>query len=252
MRTIKALLILVFLSGCITIYNPATGKNEHYIISEESEIKWGNAVASQFLETNKISEDKRLISYVDKVGQKVAGNSHRSNLDYHFYVIDEDVMNAFAVFGGHIFVYKGLLDKVNEDELAFVLSHEVAHICARHGLKRLQASLGFTILAGILLRSPDLASTQRIAGELFNIVSLGYSRKDELQSDSLGLEYLVKSGYDTSAAVSLFEKLEQESKDAGYVPFYLRSHPYPQQRIKSIEEEIEKINSPEGADSVQE
>ncbi|MFH1504277.1 MAG: M48 family metalloprotease [Candidatus Omnitrophota bacterium] len=241
MKITKFLLVLVFLTGCITVYNPATDRKEHYFFSEETEVSWGKAVADRFVQTNEMSKGQQAISYLERVGAKVAQQSHRNNLQYHFYLIDKNEINAFAVFGGHIFVYQGLLDKVSEDELAFVLGHELGHICARHSLKRLQASLGFAILTGILLRSPDLASAQSLSSEVFNMVSLGYSRKDELQADSLGLQYTIKAGYDSAAVISLFEMLQKESKGAASIPFYLRSHPYPEQRIENIKKEIEKI-----------
>ena len=151
-------------------------------------------------------------------------------------------MNALAIPGGHIFVYKGLLDKVNEPELAFVLAHEIGHICARHSLKKLGASLGFSILATTLLRSPDQVQAKQMVNQLYGLVAMGYSRSDELQADNLAFDYTLDAGYNPQAAISLFEKLNEASKGMISPPFYLSSHPHSDQRIKNIEGKLKELD----------
>ena len=235
----------MFIVGCVAVYNPATGKKEYYLFDEDAEIKWGQAMAQQFIMENKMVTDPRTISYVQNIGEKIGKNSHRSDLTYHFYIIDKNEINAFAIPGGHVFVYKGLLDKVNRDELAFVLGHEIGHINARHGLKKLGASLGFSILSGILLNDPDQQSVRQLTDQLYNLVSLGYSRSDEYQADSLGLEYVIKSGYNSSCAITLLEKFidEEKKKGTSYVPVYLRTHPGAGQRIQNIEHKLLELKT---------
>ena len=241
----RIFVVLVLLVGCVSVYNPVTGKNEWYIFDEKGEISWGDAMARQFIRENRISTDSGQTALIKSLGEKVAGISHRNNLKYHFYLIDGPEVNALAMPGGHIFVYKGLADKVNQEELAFVLAHEVGHVSARHSLKKLGASLGFSVLAATLLRSPSQAEAKQMADRVYGLIALGYSRKDELQADDLAFQYTKSSGYNPKAALTLFEKLKAQN-NRGRVPFYLSSHPDPDERIKNIEEKI-KISEKGGS-----
>ncbi len=234
----RILIVLVLLSGCVSVYNPVTGRNEWYIFDEKGEVSWGNAMAEQFIRENKIIANSDQLTLIKSTGEALAKASHRSNLQYHFYLIDEPEVNALSMPGGHIFVYKGLADKVNRDELAFVLAHEIGHVSARHSLKKLGATLGFSVLTATLLRSPDQVQAKQMADQLYGLVALGYSRKDELQADDLAFQYTKSSGYNPKAALTLFEKLKTEHKGRGKIPFYLSSHPDPDARIKNIEEKI--------------
>ncbi len=242
-KLIASFILLVFLSGCVAIYNPATGRKEWYLFDEQGEISWGNAMANEFIKQNKIVQDPEKITYLKTIGEKVARVSHRNNLKYHFYIIDEDQMNAMAIPGGHIFIYKGLLNRVSQQELAFVLAHEIGHISARHSLKKLGASLGFNILAATLLRRPEQATAKQMVNQLYDLVAMGYSRSDELQADSLGFDYVLAAGYNPKAAISLFEKFIQESKKSPRVPIYLKSHPHAEERIKNIESKLAELKS---------
>ncbi|MFA5338506.1 MAG: M48 family metallopeptidase [Candidatus Omnitrophota bacterium] len=232
------LLFILLLTGCVTIYNPATEKHETYFIDEKTEIAIGKNMTKEILQENKIVENINLSGYVNGIGRKVADKSDRNNLPYYFYVLDDKKINAFAVPGGYIFINKGLLDKLNEDELAFVIGHEIGHIAARHSIKKLQVALGFNILTSIALDNPDYTSTQQAMGVAFNVVSSGYSRQDELLADSLGLKYLTKSGYSPYASINALKKLEgEEESNLGLV--FLRTHPLTQERIKQLRKKIE-------------
>ena len=234
----SVLLPVLFLTGCVTIYNPATQKHESYFIDEKTEIAIGKNVTNDILRENKTIKDANLSEYVNNIGKKVAAKSDRNNLPYYFYILDDKKLNALAVPGGYIFINKGLLDKLNEDELAFVLGHEIGHIAARHSIKKLQVALGFNILTSIALDNPDYASTQQAMGIAFNVVSSGYSRQDELLADSLGLKYLTKSGYSPYASINALKKLEgEEESNLGLV--FLRTHPLTRERIKQLQNKIE-------------
>lgn len=238
------LLLPVLLTGCTTIYNPATQKHESYFINDRQEVAMGVNMAEQFKKQHKMLDDPQRLAYVQAIGEKIAAQCHREYLAYHFYIIDEETINAFAVPGGHVFVYKGLLDKTDEDELAFVLGHEIAHITARHGVKRLQASLGFTFLSVPLLFLGDEQAgkaTHDLANRLFTIVSQGYSRSDEFQADALGMAYTLKAGFDPEASLSLFKMFKEQAQKVNEIPFYLRSHPTPDQRIENAKKEIDRL-----------
>jgi predicted Zn-dependent protease len=237
------LLIALLLTGCVTVYNQATERHESYLIDEKTEISIGKNLANDILRENKTVNNINLSQYVTGVGNKIAKESDRSNLVYHFYVLDDKKLNALAVPGGYIFINKGLIEKLNEDELAFVLGHEIGHIAARHSIKKLQVALGFNILTSIALDNPDYASTQTAVNLAFDIVSSGYSRQDELLADSLGLKYLIRCGYTPYAAISALGKLEkEEGTNLGLV--FLRSHPLTKERIKQLKAKIEKPKIP--------
>ena len=234
------LVIIFFLCGCVAIYNPATQQKEYYFIDEESEVNIGKNMAERITKENKIIDDQKTASYVNKIGERIVKASDRPDLEYKFYAIDEDEMNAFALPGGHVFINKGLIEKASEDELAFVMGHEIGHISARHSVKRLQNTLGISILLGIALRNPNHETVRGAINVVYNVVALGYSRRDELLADSLGLKYMYNSGYDPKAAVSLLGKLEREDKGNNQLVF-LRSHPQAETRRKNLEVKIKAL-----------
>ncbi|MBU1112250.1 MAG: M48 family metalloprotease [Candidatus Omnitrophica bacterium] len=239
---VGVIVFLVLLSGCVSVYNPVSGKKEWYIFDEKGEVSWGDAMARQFIDENKINSDPEKNTVIAAIGNKVAAVSHRNNLTYHFYIIDAPEVNALAIPGGHIFVYRGLLDKVSQQELAFVLAHEIGHVSARHSLKQLGASLSVSVLAATLLRTPEQTQAKQMVDQLYGLISLGYSRKDELEADSLAFQYVNSAGYQPRAALTLFKKLEAENNNRGQVPFYLSSHPDPEARIKNIEDKLRVLN----------
>jgi predicted Zn-dependent protease len=232
--------LLIFIIGCVTIYNPATQKQESYFISEEQEIAIGKNITNSIIEQKKLIVDKNLVNFVRNIGDKVAAASDRKELSYNFYILDEKEMNAFAIPGGYIFVNKGLVDKLNEDELAFVLAHEIGHVAARHSLKRLQAALGVNILMSIALGSSSQAAARQGAGIIYSVVENGYSRQDELLADYLGAKYIKRAGYDPHGAIAALKKLQNEIKDNASFSF-LSSHPATKERIKQLEKKIGEL-----------
>ncbi len=239
MRQIALFPLMVFLYGCVTIYNPATQRREFYFIDENTEILLGKNLAFQILSSKRSVKDKNLNRYLQKIGERITKVCDRNSLQYHFYILDEEEINAFALPGGYVFINRGLIDEVGRDELAFCIGHEVAHICARHGLKRLQASLGVQLILSLALRTPEYIDIKKGLKVIYNIVSLGYSRQDEFLADSLGVKYAYKAGFNPQGAITLLEKLE---KKGGIHPFvFLSSHPPPQARIERIKEEIKRL-----------
>ncbi len=232
---------ILSICGCITIYNPATCRNEFYFIDENTEIAIGRNLANQILREEKIVRDKKVISYVEEIGKKVARVSHRSNLNYHFYVVDDEEINAFALPGGYVFVNKGLIDKTNRDELAFCIGHEIGHICARHSLKKLQASLGFSLVLSLALGKPEYVDIRKALDIVYKLISLGYSRQDELLADRLGILYAYRAGFNPYAALTLFEKLKKEGETNTFV--FLSSHPPVSVRIDNAKKVIKKLQN---------
>lgn len=220
----------------MTMYNPATQRQETYFIGEQSEISLGNRISSTIIKENKMIENTELNLLVENIGKKIVAVSDRKNLKYHFYVVDDSSLNAFAVPGGHIFVNKGLIENTNKDELSFVIAHEIGHIAARHSIKKMQAAMGVNILLSIALKDVSSGLVNSAVDIVYNVVSSGFSRSDEFLADSLAVKYTKKAGVNPYAGVSLMEKMKKQATGHPFV--YLSSHPDADQRIKNIENKI--------------
>ncbi|OPX29464.1 MAG: hypothetical protein B1H08_03735 [Candidatus Omnitrophica bacterium 4484_171] len=233
--------MLVSIWGCATVYNPATERNEFYFINDRQEAAIGKSIANDIIKKNKLVKSRKELSYVRSIGKKIAQVCDRNYLSYHFYILDDSGMNAFSLPGGFVFLNRGIVEKTTEDELAFVIGHEIGHVCARHSVKRLQASLGAALVMGLVSKGIENDLLNRAVDIVYNVVSLGYSRKDELLADSLAVKYTYKAGYDPRAGISLMGKLEKDDKNQ-YTMIFLRSHPPVKDRINSIKEKIKELN----------
>lgn len=227
------LLLSIFLLGCATVYNPVTRREERTLYSVEQEIALGKQVAEQIEKEIEAYGD----STVSRVGQAVASNSDRPDIPYSFKVIKSDEINAFALPGGFIYIYKGLLDIVDEPELAAILGHEIGHVAARHGIKRIQSVFGYQLAATLALAvlgdKSEAGEIQQIADSIFTLIVLGYSRKDEFQADRLGTIYTYRSGYDPHAITRVLEKLGEHGRAVQIT--LLSTHPPVEDRIREAE-----------------
>ncbi|MDD4879002.1 MAG: M48 family metalloprotease, partial [Candidatus Omnitrophica bacterium] len=128
------IILSVFLSGCATIINPATGRKEYIMIGTAEEKAIGGQVSAE-IETNyKLSHDEAMIERVNRIGLSIAKVSDRQDLTYYFKVLENKEVNARSTPGGYVYVDSGLIEKANDDGLAGVLAHEVGHIAARHSV----------------------------------------------------------------------------------------------------------------------
>ncbi|NOX96664.1 MAG: M48 family metalloprotease [Nitrospirae bacterium] len=232
-------IFLLFLTGCATTYNPATGKEETSMYSREKEIAIGQAMAKKLEKKYKISKEKA--QYVEWIGRRVAFASDRIALPYSFKILDRKDLNALALPGGPVYVTKALVDKVNEDELAVVLGHEIAHITARHGVKRLQAYKLYTLLTVALMAKKGTREAAKFTAQAINILSLAYSQEDELLADRLGTGYAYKAGFDPRAALTLLKKLQEEEKKRGSRRGWLSTHPLSSERIAALKEYLKTL-----------
>jgi len=232
-----------FLSGCATHeYNTATGKEDIIFVDTQKEVNIGKSIAES-IEKNKeikLDPDPLMTERVNEVGQKIASVSDRKEVEYVFRVVDKDDVNAFALPGGYVFVFKGLVDKVsNDDELAAVIAHEIAHVVARHSIKRLQGSVGYDILRILMaITGAGRGDSGRIDAAFGQLI-MSYSREDEALADKLAIKYLKGAGYDPWAVVSLLKKLQDADKIAPIRPYTsYRSHPYVADRIRMVKQEL--------------
>jgi len=243
------LFILPVLSGCVTMYNPATGREEFYLISEQEEIRLGQQVALQTERRYRVVTDHHLNQRLQSVAQRIVNNSDRRNISYRFRIIEiPDQINAFAAPGGIIYVTRDLMELTNDDELACVLGHEVGHVAARHAVKKIQVSMGITIIESLIFpkekMDEDLKRTKNITNTMINLVAAGYSREDESLSDRLGVKYAYRANFNPEGMITFLNKLKEKSKNQPpNLAIFFHSHPPYDQRIESVRQEISRLKS---------
>ncbi len=226
------------MAGCAT--NPATGKRELRLFSDKDEVALGGKTRDQVIKQYGRRADPALEAYVAGIGGRLAAVCDRRELNYEFYVLDTDMVNAFAAPGGYIFVTKGILKAMaDEAELAGVLGHELGHVTARHSMKALEKQYGYQALINIASAASgrDLSGLQQYTDYLANMLLMGYGRDNEFQADALGARYARAAGYDPRGTVDFFLKLEkmEGGKKANDLEKLFQSHPPTKDRIKKLE-----------------
>jgi len=239
-----SLFLILGLSACAT--NPATKSSDFVMMSEAQELALGQQAAAEVSKSLSLMDEKDpLVRYVDRVGQKLAAASDRPELFYHFHVVDDATINAFALPGGYIYIHRGLLNHMNsEAELAAVLGHEIGHVTARHAVKQYSKAQAYQLgamITSIFLPVPQEASM--LSDMLAMAVIRGYGRDAELQSDELSIRYLTRAGYNPNATIGILKTLKRledidarEKTDAGdQVEKYhgaFSTHPETEKRIR--------------------
>ena len=243
------------LGACST--NPATGKSEFVLMSEEEEIQIGAQTHPQILRQYEVYNDPELQRYVEEIGTRLADISERPNLEYTFTVLDSEEVNAFAVPGGYVYVTRGLLSYLNsEAELAAVIGHEIGHITARHAVRqhRSSALLGtLGAVAGAAVGTAGSTLANFAGGALLS----GYGRDMELEADALGARYLVSAGYDSEAMIDVvrilknqelfeIERAKEEGREPRVYHGIFASHPDNDKRLRNVVKEADKLRTPDG------
>jgi len=203
----------------------------------ESEVKMGRMLAAQVDKEAKFVDDPIITEYVNRVGQNIVLHSD-AKVPFTIKVIDSDEVNAFALPGGFFYVNKGLiLAADNEAELAGVMAHEIAHVCARHAMEneRKMQLMDYGMLAGILLGGPIVSNVLYNGSGFFEgMAFLKFSRGAEEEADKLGVQYMWAAGYDPGAMATMFEKLEAKNKKKpGTIAKLFADHPAPADRRAS-------------------
>lgn len=242
--------VILFLSGCATTYNPATGRKELIFISSETETAIGKNVQEELLKKQRLSNNFILQERIKRVGKRLVNVSERKDVEYNFYLLEDKELNAMALPGGFIYVNEGLAKILSDDELAYVIGHEVGHVAGRHIVKKLQANMTYQLIltialagSGNSLEGEAAVDVARGADTVYNLISLGYSRKDEYEADKFGARYSRSAGYNPYAALSALEKIKQEEGPDWKVLGYYRSHPYADDRIAALKKYISELDT---------
>jgi predicted Zn-dependent protease len=238
-RTLVALVLLAA-AACETV--PVTGRSQLVLISEGTETAMGLDSYKEVLSKSKVSTDPRLNEQVTRVGRRIAEATGRKDYQWEFRVLEDKQVNAFCLPGGKVAVYTGILPITRDDDgLAAVLGHEVAHAVARHGAERVSQTL--IVQSGLAatqaaLSQRDPVIVQSVAALLGAGASVGlllpWSRAQESEADHLGLIYMAEAGYPPRAARDLWVRMNEAG--GGKQPLeFLSTHPSDAIRIAQIE-----------------
>ncbi len=233
--------ILLLIIACATT-GPG-GKKSLILIGTETEVSLGMQMNEQVRQENKILADTVWQNYVTGIGQKIVAVCDRKDITYQFAVIESDQINAFAAPGGYIFFYTGLLKTMeNEAELAAVMAHEISHVVARHGIKRMQTAMGVNLVQQLILGDQGEALNAAV-GIGMGLLFADYSRDDENEADNYGVIYMTRAGYNPEACLTMFEKISSQSDgSANFFEKLTRSHPETQERISHVRGQIQGMS----------
>jgi beta-barrel assembly-enhancing protease len=212
--------------------------------SIESDIKMGKQYSQMVDSSSKFVTDPVVTEYVNRLGQNLVRNSD-AQVPFTFKIIDSDVVNAMSLPGGFVYVDSAtILAADGEAELAGVMAHEIAHVCARHATRQLTRSqyANFATIPLIFVGGGIGYAAYEAAGLALPLTFLSFQRSFEAEADYLGLQYMYKAGYDPQSFVSFFEKLQaMEKQKPGTLSKAFASHPQTPDRIAKSQEEIEHI-----------
>jgi predicted Zn-dependent protease len=212
--------------------------------SIETDIKMGKQYSQMVDSSSKFVVDPVVTEYVNRLGQNLVRNSD-AQVPFTFKIIDSDVVNAMSLPGGFVYVDSAtILAADGEAELAGVMAHEIAHVCARHATRQLTRSqyANFATIPLIFVGGGIGYAAYEAAGLALPLTFLSFQRSFEAEADYLGLQYMYKAGYDPQSFVAFFEKLQaMEKQKPGTLAKAFASHPQTPDRIAKSQEEIEKI-----------
>ena len=223
--------------------NPYTGREQTINMSTDQEIAIGLQSAPQMIqEFGGLYPDQRLQTLVDAVGKRLVQNSiaRETPYEYDFHLLaDSQTINAFALPGGQCFITYALFSQLNEAQLAGVLGHEIGHVVGRHSAERVAESTFWQTLATGASVGADLGS---VVGSVGQNTLLTNGRDDELESDELGVLFMIQAGYDPYEMIEVMRILKQAA-GPNRVPEFQSTHPDPENRIEKIKAAIEKYQN---------
>lgn len=213
-------------------------------MSVEEEVKLGQQEHQKIISKFGVYRNQELQSYINRVGQRVAAESSREEIEYRFTILNDDMINAFALPGGFIYITRGMLTHMNsESELAAVLGHEIAHVTEKHALRRESRGKGISVLNTVLAVASGQPALYELGNMFGGVLLSGYSREFELEADEVGARYMAKAGYAPEAMLDTIEILKAkdrieiyqarlENRDPAVYHGFLSTHPDHDTRYK--------------------
>ena len=243
----------LLLNGCAI--NPVTGEADFVTISESQEIAQGKQYHEAILAQYGVYDDPALQAYINNIGQKLAAQSHRSHLKFHFTVLDSPEINAFALPGGYIYITRGIMAYLNsEAEIAGVLGHEIGHVTARHSVRQQSGQFASGLLNVVVAATTGSQSLGQLSNQLTTGIVRGYGRKHELEADKLGAQYLHKIGYNPESMLEvigvlkdqeIYEKelAKKQNREPNVYHGVYSTHPKNDKRLKTVIRAAKKLSS---------
>ncbi len=216
-------------------------------ITTQQEVEIGRQNAAQVNQQLPIVRDAAINQYINELGRSIARGADPRGIPYTFQVVNSNVVNAFALPGGYVYVNRGVIERAaNASELVGVMSHEVAHVVERHGIEQVQraqnANMGLALLYGVLLgRNPGgLEQVGIQAGG--TAVFASYGRDAEREADLRGMEFMTRAGYNPQGMVSFFEKLlSEKQRNPSRLEQWFATHPLTEERIQNTSRAVAAI-----------
>jgi beta-barrel assembly-enhancing protease len=206
------------------------------LISHDQEIAMGRQAGDQFETQNGgLDADAKVTAQVAAIGRRIAEAAQPPQYPYEVRVLSSPKVNAVAFPGGRVYVFRGLVDRLNRnpDELAWVIAHEATHVAHRHAAKRIEQQLGYQAVISLIFNKGDSA---QIAGAVANLMLLSYSRKEELDADHGGLIFTHGAGYDPTAAVAVLKTFQEiQGQEPSDIELMFDTHPGNSQRLKDVQ-----------------
>ncbi|HEX9939149.1 MAG TPA: M48 family metallopeptidase [Longimicrobium sp.] len=207
-------------------------------MTTQQEVQAGADYARQINAQLPILRDQYTNQYINQLGRQIAAQADQRGIPYTFYVVNSDVVNAFAIPGGHIYINRGIIERAdNVAQVAGVLAHEVAHVAERHGIQQAQraqnANTMLGVLYGVLLRRNPGGVEQAAVQVGGTAVFAGYSREAERDADRAAVAYLMRSGYSPNGLPQFFAKMQAEQqRNPSKVEQWFATHPGTNERIQ--------------------
>lgn len=236
---VHAVLVVLLLSGC-----GSGGIGSGSSVSLDQEWQLGEQMAAQVAQQMRVRTDP----YITSVGERLHAQTPLANRPFHFYIVDDNSVNAFAVPGGHIYVNRGLITQADKvDMLASVMAHEISHVVARHVIKQAEQQQAIGAIGSILLGQNPNALAVLAANIAAGGAIARFSRTDERQADDMGLELMTRAGYDPHGMLDMFQKLvAMERSGSSAVTRFFADHPGTTDRIRDIQGRINQMASTGG------
>ncbi len=227
---------LMRILGPITVFGTIAG----CAISTQQEVQMGQQYSSQVNNQVPVVRDAEIEQYINTLGDSIARLTKRGDLDWHFYVVNTDVVNAFALPGGFIYINRGVIERADKlDEVAGVVGHEIGHVVRRHSVKQMQQQQGANIgvaLTCILTRICESQASQAAIQLGGAAVFAKFSRQDEKEADEEGFKNVVRANISPVGMVTFFQKLLAEQKSSpSAVEAWFSDHPLTEDRIADIQ-----------------
>jgi predicted Zn-dependent protease len=217
-------------------------------VSQQQEVQMGQQEAQQVNSQLPMLQDAQINNYINSLGNSIAHTTSRADLAWQFAVVNTDVVNAFALPGGYVYVNRGILSRAsNESELASVMGHEIEHVVRRHSVQQMEqtqnANIGVTLACALtnICNNQAAQAAIQVGG---TAIFAKFSRTDEIQADEGGFQNVIHTGLNPRGMLTFFQKLlaeEQESGGNGATASWFADHPGTQDRIADVQRMLSQV-----------